>query len=478
VGRSRTKDKSSAELQAERVTAALEEADRTGHSPVHLRDNPGQFLRDMYEVWHHQGGKEGGRWRNSIRKMRDEWLVGRNAVPSLHPKLMGRVKLTRSDARALLDLFLGRWRWANGDAQQSLTTKDGYVGFNTLQQKKLREIVLDDMTKTSAHRGGFHLPPQTDQRESLQETERRWVDIEKVVRECDALITLSRHKIAVGATPWQTIRSVWHMLNHLYEHDERHDFPDRQFIWVIDLGSREVEQPAAFEEYFNAGLLALQLASFANFDTTKDSSLPPIRAFFPRLTISSSVRRDELWRWLVDRAVIVVQNLRLEEFNAFHGDEEERLSAVRLKDIGVTAEHILPSTTPRIWGRELRQLYGKEISASDATFTVFMRETPWSAGENQGSIRYFAHTPLRVPKDKNIPSPTSAEWVTRSVELKAPDTNYDDAFRLLYWSARYRLGEGDQKATDISWEALAYLRKIGFRVLKLPTFLKIFSADG
>jgi hypothetical protein len=227
VGQKRTKENDPAELQTERVTAALEETDRTGRAPASVRDNPGQFLRDMYEVWHRQGGKEGAHWRNSIRKMRDTWLTGQNAVPSLHPKLMGRVKLTRSDVRALLDLFLGRWRYANGEASAGAVTKDGYVGFAANARKRLREIILDGIVKSSEHRDGFRLPIQTDERESLRETERRWVDIEKVVRECDALITLSRHKIAVGASPWQTIRSVWHMLNHLFEHDQSRGFPDR-----------------------------------------------------------------------------------------------------------------------------------------------------------------------------------------------------------------------------------------------------------
>ena len=114
MGHRKPREKTADELQAERVTAALEETDRTGRVPAFVRENPGQFLRDMYDVWHRQGGKEGGRWRNSIRKMRDEWLVGRNTVPSLHPKLMGRVKATRSDARALIDLFLTRWRYGEG----------------------------------------------------------------------------------------------------------------------------------------------------------------------------------------------------------------------------------------------------------------------------------------------------------------------------------------------------------------------------
>lgn len=49
---------------------------------------------------------------------------------------------------------------------------------------------------------------------------------------------------------------------------------------------------------------------------------------------------------------------------------------MRLKDIGVTSVHVLPRTMPHAWRREVRQLYGEEIAASDATFTVFMRDEP------------------------------------------------------------------------------------------------------
>ena len=180
------------------MIAALKETDHTGRAPAIVRENPGQFLRDMYEVWHRQGGKEGGRWRNSIRKMRDEWLVGRNAVPSLHPKLMGRVKVTRSDARALVDLFLGRWRYAEGGDALTSMTSDGYVGFSTGDRRSLRDALMAGLIRSGEQSKGIDLPEQHQERVSFEETKRRWVNVEQVMHESDALITLSRHRIAVG----------------------------------------------------------------------------------------------------------------------------------------------------------------------------------------------------------------------------------------------------------------------------------------
>jgi len=387
---------------------------------------------------------------------------------------MGRIKVTRSDARALVDLFLARWRYSEGGDALSSMTRDGYVGFPTADQRKLREHVLNNLTKSAEGKAGIKLPDQMDERDSVEETERRWVDVEKVVYECQALITLSRHKIAVGQSPAQTISAVWHMFNHLYEYDRLHDFPERLLIWVIDLGGREVEQPDAFEEYLNAGILALQLASFNNFDTSKDDDALRRPASVPKLTITESIRRDDLWRWLVERTVIVAQNLRLEEINELYGDEEEHLGSIRLKDIGVTPEHVLPSTTPRAWGRELLHLYGKEIAASDATFTVSMREEPWILNGQPRTLRYFAHTQLPKARRQKLPSGMQAEWVTKSEELRSPGEKHDLAFRLVYLAARHRLGMNTSDAPDIGWEALAYLRKIRFSVLDLRSFLRSF----
>lgn len=474
MGRKKTKEKSPAEIQTERVTTALEETDRTGRAPVFVREDPGRFLRDMYEVWHRQGGKVGGRPRNSIRKMRETWLVGRHAVPSLHPKLMGRVKMTRSDVRALLDLFLGRWRWAEGHDPLSSITKDGYVGFGVIDRKRLRALLFSSLIKNNERSASLSLPEQSNGRVGLEETQRRFGDVEISLHECDALITLSRHKIAVGPSSPQTINNIWHFLNDLYEHDRREKIHDRMLIWVIDMGTREVEQPEAFEEYFNAGLLALQLASFANFDSRKNEEAVNRSSLLPPLRVSVSAGRSERWQWLSERTVIVAQNLRLEEFDRLYSDEEETLSKIRLKDIGVTGEHVLPSTTPRAWGRELRHLYGKEISASDATFTVFMRNEPWRTGEEIRTIRYFAHKPLPRGRQNKISLSLQTEWATQSEELRVPDQNYDHAFRLIYWAARHRLGRNGEETVNMGWDALAYLKKIGFRVLDLPLFMRIF----
>lgn len=469
--------KSPVDEQAERVIEALKETERTGQAPAFVRDNPGQFLREMYDVWHRMGGKEGGRWRNSIRKMRDEWLTGRNAVPSLHPKLMGRVKVTRSDARSLLDLFLERWRIAVGDDPAHAITVDGYVAFAARDMRKLKSTLLSALMKAKTSSNGLKMPEQSNGHDVVEETKRRWVDVEQTLREANALITLSRHRIAIGSSNVETIKNFWHFLNHLYQSAET-ETQDRIFIWVIDVGSRTVEQENSFDEFFNAGLLSLQFQAFATFDSLNDYEEHGHSRLFPRLRIAEAVHRDQRWEWLCERTVIVAQNLRHEEFDGLYPDQNMAPNSIRLKDIGVTAEHILPNKAPREWIKQLRSLYGRHIEAADATFTVFIKNLQNPSATSQRDLRYFAHTPIpEGQKPADDPQPNVAH-TARSVELQSPGQDYDDAFRLTYLAARFRLGFGDERERTEGLTALAYVRRHGFRFLLLKDFLKIFSTKS
>lgn len=475
MGQKKPREKTADELKSGRVTAALEETDRTARVPVFVRENPGQFLRDMYEVWHRQGGKEGGRWRNSIRKMRDEWLVGRNAVPSLHPKLMGRVKVTRSDARALVDLFLGRWRYAEGGDALTSMTSDGYVGFPTVDRRVLRDTLVGGLIRSNDQSKGIDLPEQRQERVSFEETKRRWVNVEQVMHESDALITLSRHRIAVGGNTIETMTNFWHFLNHLYRNDQKDPERNRIFVWVVDIGERVVEQGFSFDEYYNAGLLALQFKSFSSFDSIYDDGRSNRPMLLPRLRIAEDVHRNHRWDWLSERTVIAVQNLRREEFNGLYQDQDEKVDSIRLKEIGVTAENILPNKTPREWSKALRSLYGRQTEAADATITVFYKHAERLQPKTAKDVRYFAHGPAsgsERPEDDPLPNVALS---TRSIELQSPGQNYDDAFRLLYWAARFRLGLGGEDEREQSFAALAYLRNHSFRFLLLKDFLRVFS---
>ncbi|MGI9503309.1 MAG: hypothetical protein ACR2RE_09675, partial [Geminicoccaceae bacterium] len=236
-------EKSAEDLQTERITAALEETDRTGKSPSFIRENPGQFLREMYEVWHRQGGKEGGRWRNSIRKMRDEWLTGRNHVPSLHPKLMGRIKVTRSDARALIGLFLERWRYAEGGDSLSSVTRDGYAAFPVESQNRVRDALLQAVfpAKAKASAWPILMPPRRTSTRAHSDD----IHVDAFIddyRRCDALVTFSRNRIVIDPTPPESMKNFFYLFNAFYEEDRIRGESKSIFIWIVDLGRRLYEE--------------------------------------------------------------------------------------------------------------------------------------------------------------------------------------------------------------------------------------------
>ena len=469
VGQKRIKEKSPEELKAERVTAVLEETDRTGKAPAFVRESPGQFLRDMYEVWHRQGGKEGGRWRNSIRKMRDEWLTGRNAVPSLHPKLMGRVKLTRSDVRALLDLFLGRWRIAEGDDPISAMTTDGYVAFAVGGQRLLRDVLLVALLPSgSVHRRTLMLPACLPKPRAQADDMKIQTFIEEY-RECDALVTFSRNRIVVDSTPSEAMKNFFYLFNAFYEEDSKRNRSKCTFIWIVDFGRRIFEDDQSFRGYFNAGFLSLLLQSFCSFDSEHDQPIERQGKLLRQLRIFDSKKRHDRWNWLVQRSVVIAENLRWEEFEDLYSDEENDILKIRLRDSGVTAQHILPSEIPPIWNSSIKSLIGKSTNFDNISFTTLFNKNGWSGKSKSRYLKYFSHARTIKSSETGI-----SDTIIQSVEMPYPGDHYDEAFRIIYFSALYRLsGKRDIDSEEMT--AFAYLRKLGFNILKVDDFIRIFQ---
>jgi hypothetical protein len=177
-----------------------------------------------------------------------------------------------------------------------------------------------------------------------------------------------------------------------------------------------------------------------------------------------------------------VQNLRKEEFNNLYKDEDTRVDEFRLRDIGITAENILPSMIPSKWThlRELRDLYGGDFAdISEASVAVHLKRSEQEvSGYGHSSIRYFAHALSPEATDE-----TQLHSIVRAYELTSPGPAYDEAMSLVYWAARHRLQGlvdcNDDRPYDDDWAiAVAYLRNQGFRVIRLPEFMTIHRSPG
>jgi len=242
-------------------------------------------------------------------------------------------------------------------------------------------------------------------------------------------------------------------------------------------------------------MMKTKFRAFASFDSESDlddsdgeaeaKSSPASSgihdAFLRSITIPEEGHREKRWKWLCERCIIVIQNLRKEEFEHLYPDEDPQANKFRLRDIGVTAETILPSMIPNEWSnlRELRELYGRELKdISDATLTVnYYQNEAQANARKPDDVRYFAHAFNRSYTDEN-----AHDAASRSAELKSPGSHYDEAMRLVYWAARHRLkkirGEKDEPDQD-NWEiAVAYLANQGFRVIRLQEFMSIHRSPG
>jgi len=425
----------------------------------------------MYEVWHRQGGKVGGRPRNSIRKMRDEWLVKRHAVPSLHPKLMGRVKLTRSDVRALLDLFLERWRWVGGDAPLSYITTDGYAGFEATDLRRLRDLLTKTFGSTQAKngRGLLQLPAQELSERVHTDDLRIKTFIESEYRQCDALITFSRDRIAVGPTPSIAMKNFFYFLNQFYQDDIKRNESKCIFVWIIDLGKRIFEDNKSFLEFYNAGFLSLLLQTFSTFDSEDDIRSEGRGKIFRQMRIIDPKKRKERWNWLCERSVVIAENTRWEELDDFYLGEENEINKIRLRDIGITSEHVLPNESPNRWSKSLKKLTGKNKNSENISFTTLLNKKSWISSVDSKYLKQFAHA--RTIKNTDIGSPNTT---IESIELPSAGDLYDEACRLIYYAALHRL-KSDKNPNSEEMTAVAYLRKLGFHVLTVHDFIGIFN---
>jgi hypothetical protein len=418
--------------------------------------------------------------------MRDTWLTGKHEVKSLHPKLSGRVRLSRRDAEALIWLFLTKWHYEPGDSHAD---EEGYIAFPSKEITELQRAVIA-VIFAGQDGSGLLLPVRVN--EVATEAILRGSDeVFRLYLESDAAFALSRHNTAIGTTPIESMRNFWHILKDLYDESTENE---AFIVWIVDIGSRQVEDEEAWREFFNFEMLKSQFRAFATFDSTDDdvdkllegnlASTSNDRsalhdAFLRHLTIPERQYRDKRWLWLCEKSVFAVQNLRLEEFDDLYQEEDKISKKFRLKDIGVTAEHILPNEFPYAWARQkdILDLYrGRTKKMADATITVFLdvkRSGVQSIPNCSPTLRYFAHAPISDQYGGEI-----RQWSSSAIsrEVISPGPLYDEAYRIVYWAARHRLQLTENKDTterENGAIALAYLAKLGFRMLRLPEFLKI-----
>jgi len=451
----------------------------------HLREDLEDAIQfvtgEPFEIFLDKDGIEFGQhWPT---RLKDQLREARFLIPIISPSyfksdhckheavtfLQYEEKMNRNDL--ILPIYLV-------DASEIFNSDDELAGeLRQRQYQDFRELVFEE--RTSPARGIFVKEIATEISKTLKRSSSKGEDnkvkksrdepvivsdLKEILDETNVHITLSRRKIVIGGNAVDTMRNFWHHLEVLYKNSQSKNTTDRTFLWVIDVGSQLAEQPFSFDEYFNAGLLALQFQSFYRFDSIKDYGDAGRLRLFQRRRAADAVHRMKRWQWLSERSVVAVQNLR-----------RTKSGPTWVEDIGINAEHVLPSATPALWIKQIQHLYGEEVDVADATITVFLDEPTDADSHSAGTAYYFAHALASGKSMPSIERMTDIIETSRSVELVSPGKNYDDAYRLLYAAACYRLGLEKGIDPEESLRALAYIERIGFDVLTLPNFLRRFS---
>lgn len=464
VQRQAKADRSSEKLK--KISDFLTEIDKSDAIPEDITDRPGDFLREFYEVWYLNGGLEGGKPRNSIRRMRNEWLVGSSFVKSLHPKLKGQVKIGRRDGQRLIDLFLSRWEYVGSLRKDDVVTSDGYVPFPSKNIATLATNLVDaifglDSTVVLLPKPVIDDEPEDD---SVTRSVRSY---KSLIQESDALITVSSRRSVLGPSASEGMRLWWHLIDDLATNGS---FQDKTFIWVIDIGSRQVEDEGSFADFYNAGLLALHFAAFANFLSEHDQDKLGYGPVGRRLSLPNDERRMKRWQWLLDHGVVVVRAREHTELTQLYEKEDAASIGVRLQNIGIDSSHALPRTVPSAWASALSGFYNKTIEdLADATLSVAYKKDGW----NKADLRYSAAT-SKVKYLSEFFDVDQEAWSVDVIELDSPGKYYDEIYRLIYFASTYRLSRGISSNRDCMLAA-SFLKAIGLEVVRIDDFIRVFG---
>ena len=450
----------------EPISSLLAKIDTSGEIPEAITDRPSEFLREFYEAWYVNGGLEGGKPRNSIRRMRNEWLVGNNVVRSLHPKLKGQVKIGRRDGQRLINLFLSRWEYVGSLRKDEAVTRDGYVPFPSKNLSALAMNLVDaifglDSTVVLLPKPVIDEEPEDD---SATLSVRSY---KSLIQESDALITVSSRRSVLGPSAAEGMRLWWHLIDDLATNSS---FKEKTFIWVIDIGSRQVEDEGSFADFYNAGLLALHFSSFANFLSEHDQDKLGYGPVGRRLSLPNDERRMRRWRWLLNHGVVVIRARGHVELTALYEDEDAASVGMRLQNIGIDSSHALPRTVPSAWAGPLSGLYNEAIEdLADATISVAYKKDGWGKTD----LRYSAAT-SKVKYLSDVFDVDQEAWSVDIIELGSPGNHNDEIYRLIYFASNHRLSRGVSGDRDCMLAA-SFLKAIGLEIVRIDDFMKMFG---
>ena len=442
----------------------LQAIEKTGQVPDSILTEPGAFIRELYDLWVDTGGKISGRYnRHSLKRMK-EWLNDGHEIKSLHPKLVGKVPLTVADLHSLLQLIFKHWQF-------DVSSSNGSESYKPLQASNIEALIhtiLNSIFDGKSRETGIRLPSRAFVNIPVAEIESAY-ELSHNIPIVNSTITISRAKTILGIDTEWTMKSFWRLFHNVYENSENKENDDFLNIWIIDIGTRIVEDKRSFNYFYNTGFLAMSFISLATFSST-NKGLGDFSLYKTMCNLDLK-KKKEFWNWLNRRCVVIIQNLRSNEFEDYLKQDCKDLRSIKFNSIDITQDQVLPRSIPLKWASKLHELYGKGIEDLDqTTLSVQLKKDPNK--QNEMNVKYLAYALINTG-----PGDEEEAKVFRNAELPNPGEQYDTAMKMVYEAARFTLNsenERENRKDDNQRIAYAYLTSLGFEAFTIRNFVQIF----
>ena len=421
------------------------------------REDTITLVQQLIAVWLRRGGKvtirgrHPGRKRHSIRYVNDFLNDIGNEIKSLQPKLDGRTGLNRDDLKNLLDLILRHWKYI-GPLDETNAKSDNYDPIEDIDIDGSIELISTHLFPQKSNNKSIRLSRNTNNETRFKPASET---IPEQYRRCAALVTFSSHQTIVAPDPPSAIRGFRDVLHTLWRSKNKAD-ADPLLIWVVDRGSRSMEDPYALWRFWNTRTLATQFHALSQF---------------------SDYEGPERWRWLTGQTVIVVGSVGHDGVSELYVDD---VPPPRQLLPSLHAEHVMIGEIPRIWAGDpnFQQLYGRKLEGLDSgVYTAFLSQGEENTDKSQVGYMRIRYDGYVDPKKLKGPKPTSTDSDSAiGAELPSPGPWYDNAFQIVYGAACFRLKKDWRNRPQIissAEEAFAHLRHLGFAILTLEEFLNM-----
>jgi hypothetical protein len=410
--------------------------------------DPEQTVRDIHRAWKDAGGTVSGKPRHSDRFLDDRLKASKTAVRSLTPKLVGKTRIKSDDAEKLLRFLLMNWpRPVPGETSEAKNVR--YEAL--LSKDEINEIVgfvaeqIESAPGSRFEEEQIEAAPRDEEFRPLPGRDLGEL-IPAMFKDSDAYFIVATERANVEQ-PQKTALIGFRNLMDSLQSVEDEDGKERPLVWVLDIGRRTFEDLEARLRYIAFKNLQMRFKALEEFEDRM---------------------REPRWKWLLARAAFVVQDTRFEETIDMKG----------VKRPLFLAHHVSFTAIAPAWASSpnFRTLYGRELENLDQrSFSVFYNASGWPydgefVTEEPQHCRYFGYATFARDQRPN------AERVPRGLELPFMGVNYEDAYRTLYAAATdlLELRSGLKSRPEFSGkQAMAQLRFLGFRLLRLDEFMKL-----